>query len=484
MDKNTSKVVVLALIVLSLFAIYFLYYANSISLIVRIIGAFALLIVVGMIIQRLFEFNGSYGLYMVGSKKGLKTIDDISKHYKIFWEVMAVWGLTLGFGLLTYPLLKGKMDKRVYAFGVVSIILILLFVMPYIANTFQFINLPQLQNAISSAGSQTSPNYLLTYVSTAITIIAGFSGSVIFSLALNTELILYSIVTFITNPSLGVVGSGLTSQIPGAAPIIPGIDIALIPGIIALALLLIIHEFSHGILARDAKVKLKSMGLLIFGFIPIGGFVEPDEKQVNKLDRIKQTNIFSAGTASNFVATIVFFVLVFLFITFIIPSAIPYKVVVLQTSPNYPANNVLQKGMQILKWNNHTISNISSLTAAASSDRPNGTVVIVTNTGTYSFKAVASPSNSSRGIIGVSLGYSPVVVTPYQKVVYFLYTLFSLSLLINFLVAVVNLLPIPVFDGYRIYTTNIKNKKLVNTLAALIVIMILINVLPLFFYYL
>jgi hypothetical protein len=32
-----------------------------------------------------------------------------------------------------------------------------------------------------------------------------------------------------------------------------------------------------------------------------------------------------------------------------VPGAIPYKVVITQVSPNYPANGVLQKGMRVLK---------------------------------------------------------------------------------------------------------------------------------------
>ena len=65
--------------------------------------------------------------------------------------------------------------------------------------------------------------------------------------------------------------AGTIANQAGVAPIIPGVDIPLFAGIISIAILLIIHEFSHGILAKKAKVKLKEIGLLVFGFIPIGG---------------------------------------------------------------------------------------------------------------------------------------------------------------------------------------------------------------------
>lgn len=486
MNKRDSEIVVVLLAILSIFILYELYYLSAVGVIIRAVAAIALLIVVGTIIQKLLSLSGGYGFYMMGSKKGLSTIDKISQKYKVFWEVMAVWGLTLGFGLLAYPILKGKIDKRVYVFGIISIIFILIFVLPYIANSFQFINLPQLQSAISAnqQSSATSSISLLGYVTYAVTIIGGFTGSIFMSLFINTESILYSVVLFLTQPALGAVGSGITSQIPGVAPVIPGIDIPLIAGIISLALLLMVHEFSHGILSRIYKVKLKSIGILGFGFIPIGGFVEPDEKQIKKLKSPQQTNIFSAGIGANFLAMMIFFVLVVAFTFLVIPHAYPYKVVVTQTLPNYPANNVLKNGMQVLEWNNHSVTNISTLTAAAAQDEPNSTVIVTTNTGTYSFKALASPSNSSKGVIGVSLAYEPIIATPYAKAIYFLYTVFSLSLLLNFLVAVVNLLPIPGFDGYRIYTANTKRTLLVNTIGAFIILMIIINVLPWFFTYL
>ena len=353
MEESVSRIIAAILIVLSILAFYLLYIAGSVNILIRVVLAFAVLIGAGLILQKLFDLKGSYGLYMLGSKKGLSTINDISKKYGKFWDAMAMWGLTLGFGLLAYPLMKGKIDKRVYAFGMVSLIVISFLVLPYVSYGFQFINLSQIQNAVSSQSSK-GPS-ILSYVTYGATVVAGFSGSVFLSLFVNTESILYSVVLLITNPSLGTAGSGVTSQIPGVAPIIPGIDIPLIAGIISLAILLMVHEFSHGVLARRAKVRLKSIGVLLFGFIPIGGYVEPDEKMVEKLDNIKQTKIFSAGISANFIAMLVFFVLMMVVIIYVAPSAYPFKVVVAGTSPGYPANGVLKSGMQIIKWNNYTI---------------------------------------------------------------------------------------------------------------------------------
>jgi membrane-associated protease RseP (regulator of RpoE activity) len=78
--------------------------------------------------------------------------------------------------------------------------------------------------------------------------------------------------------------------------------------IIAIAVIAICHEFSHGIFARRYGVKIKSTG---FGFLGplLAAFVEPDEKQMQKKPKFQQITILSAGTFANVVLTIIFFLL-------------------------------------------------------------------------------------------------------------------------------------------------------------------------------
>ena len=83
--------------------------------------------------------------------------------------------------------------------------------------------------------------------------------------------------------------------LPGLNPIIP-----LWYGIFALAIAIIIHEFSHGILARRAKIKLKSLGVLLC-IVPIGAFVEPDEKDMEKVNRRDRSRIFAVGLTTNII---------------------------------------------------------------------------------------------------------------------------------------------------------------------------------------
>src|SRR5580658_6129081 len=108
-DREISKLIALSLVVLSIIMFYFLYYASNINVIVRWVFALAILVVVGITITALLDLRKIfYGFYIIGGKNGISTITKISKRYKLFWEILAVWGLTLGFGLATYPLMRGK----------------------------------------------------------------------------------------------------------------------------------------------------------------------------------------------------------------------------------------------------------------------------------------------------------------------------------------------------------------------------------------
>ncbi|HKW42879.1 MAG TPA: site-2 protease family protein [Thermoplasmata archaeon] len=91
--------------------------------------------------------------------------------------------------------------------------------------------------------------------------------------------------------------------LPGINPIIP-----LGYGILGLSVAVILHEFSHGILSRVAKIRIRSLGL-IFLIFPIGAFVEPDEDELRALPRHDRARLYAAGPATNILLAILFAVL-------------------------------------------------------------------------------------------------------------------------------------------------------------------------------
>src|SRR3989449_8084721 len=88
--------------------------------------------------------------------------------------------------------------------------------------------------------------------------------------------------------------------LPGIHPIIP-----LGSGILGLAVAIILHEFSHGILSRVANIKIRSLGL-IFLIFPIGAFVEPDEDELRALPRRERGRLYAVGPATNVLLAILF----------------------------------------------------------------------------------------------------------------------------------------------------------------------------------
>lgn len=86
--------------------------------------------------------------------------------------------------------------------------------------------------------------------------------------------------------------------LPGVNPLIPLSSIPYL--IVAIIIAIIIHEFSHGILSMVGNIKIKALGIL-YMIIPLGAFVEPDEKQIEKTKKKKRMRIFAMGPSSNLV---------------------------------------------------------------------------------------------------------------------------------------------------------------------------------------
>ena len=104
-------------------------------------------------------------------------------------------------------------------------------------------------------------------------------------------ILLSSLQTVFDTPSVSIVLPGV--EIPGSPIYVPFLS-----GFIALATVLIVHEFSHGIQAVGEKIPIKSVGLLLVAILP-GAFVEPDEDELKKASRISRLRVYGAGTMAN-----------------------------------------------------------------------------------------------------------------------------------------------------------------------------------------
>lgn len=455
-------------------------YTSGLPLLVSIGLAIVILIVTGHIIARTNGLIGGYGLYLTGTQHGIRLIVWLSKRKPQFWELLTQWALVLGFGLLAYPLFKKQIGKRMFAFSILTLILINLFIFPWVALGLSVVNIPQITSRLALPAPGTDLivfnsglpllQYLEIYSSDIIALIGGYSLLFIATIILGAISTLYTLSSVAATVVSGTPNyAPLGSLVPGVAPLIPGVTLPLISGLLALALLLIVHEFSHGVLASKLKIRLKMIGLILFGVVPIGAFVEPDEKQVSKLDKASQNKIFIAGIGSNLLLFVIFAIPTILMFLYVMPHFVTYNVVVTYVAPGHPASNILFPGEIIYSWNNFTIKNVSTLTAADSKDLPNAPVRITTNNG----PAVVQANATGKIGIDVEEEVMPVKNTPLALIVNFLYNFFALSFMLNFLVGAINLMPVPSFDGWRIYK-NIMSYRSLKIFALLLVLSLVI----------
>ena len=93
--------------------------------------------------------------------------------------------------------------------------------------------------------------------------------------------------------------------IPGLNPMLP-----LVYGIIGLIIAMVIHELAHGIQSRANDIKVKSSGIL-YGVVPLGAFVEPDEEELSASSRKSRLHVYAAGITTNFIMAAVLFTVMF-----------------------------------------------------------------------------------------------------------------------------------------------------------------------------
>ncbi len=208
--------------------------------------------------------------------------------------------------------------------------------------------------------------------------------------------------------------------IPGVNPFIP-----LSYGIFALAVAIVIHEFSHGVLGRRWKVGIRSLGVLLF-IVPIGAFVEPDENELRALDRRKRGTVYAAGPGSNMITA---FVMALVF-SIAMMGAVQAKALgmgvtgVVSESPAEGAG--LSKGMIILAINGTAVQDGVAFTEVLRQFSPGETIRLsLYNQGTMEERDLTLARRSdftgqkedeNRGYIGVStVSTNPDIFNPLES---------------------------------------------------------------------
>jgi membrane-associated protease RseP (regulator of RpoE activity) len=168
-------------------------------------------------------------------------------------------------------------------------------------------------------------------------------------------------------------GPEVALVLPGINPILPLEYLGYI--LLGLIIAIMVHEFSHGILALVDKIKVKSLGILYL-IVPIGAFCEPDDEEVKKARILSRMRIYAAGPTANFVVVIL---CVVLFSAVLMPAVQPVTegAIVFTVDVDSPASQIgLQAGVIITRVNGTVIHSGAEYFNAWNNTNANQTVNI------------------------------------------------------------------------------------------------------------
>ncbi|MEM3567663.1 MAG: site-2 protease family protein, partial [Thermoplasmata archaeon] len=195
-------------------------------------------------------------------------------------------------------------------------------------------------------------------------------GIAIISMLFITALLVWSVSKVSLVPKEKAPSPELLLGIPGINPVIP-----VFYGIIGLVVAIVFHELAHGVLTRVAGLEVKSVGILLF-VVPIGAFVEPDEEELLRTERIKRSRVVAAGPATNL---IIAFLALLVFSLALAPAMEPRAegIGILGIEKDSPASHTSLRPYDIIVSLNATpVHNYAEFREALNNTRPGDTVEI------------------------------------------------------------------------------------------------------------
>jgi len=257
--------------------------------------------------------------------------------------------------------------------------------------------------------------------------------------------------------------------------LIPGVTIQSGPNIayflLAVPIVLIIHEGAHGIVATLEKIKIKTGGFAVFIAL-FAGFVEPDEEEFAKARKISRLRVIGAGATSNVLFSFIIAGLLIFNPSFALLMPDPIRSTFYHEPLGVPIVSVTEGSgaakAGLLK--DDIITAINGVPIVNPQDFPKNlkpgesALVSILRVGqTLQIPVVLTPSNdnATKGMLGILRAafpsYQPVV--PYYihwspEVFMFLLWLWMLS----FFIGIFNMLPLPILDGGKFIHSIIEKK--------------------------
>ncbi len=262
--------------------------------------------------------------------------------------------------------------------------------------------------------------------------------------------------------------------------------------IIAIFIIVTIHEPMHALFARLERVKIKDMGILLFFVLPLGAFADPDEKQMKKLSTIKKLRIFAAGSFGNIIVAGIFILLIMSY-DFLVSSLIGGRGVIFEkTIENTGAQETGLTGI-INEIDGKEIKSLKDLSEAMEDVDPGDMIEVKTSKGIFQIKTTPNPEDTKRPFIGISMPKTLFVYKGFLKnlgvvsertlnTLFWILGLLEWIFILSLGVGVFNLFPIKPLDGGLMLEEIIKHfykgkyvSNIVNGISLLVLSLLLTN---------
>ena len=268
--------------------------------------------------------------------------------------------------------------------------------------------------------------------------------------------------------------------------LIPGVTMTSWPSIVsfllAIPIVLIVHEGAHGIVATLEKIKIKTGGFAVFIAL-FAGFVEPDEEEFDNAKKVSKLRVIGAGATANVLFA---FVLGAILITnpmfamafTSVPGGEPLLGLFYESPEGVMVVSVIEGGgaEQAGIHANDIITNVDSVRIISFIDlqkvdlKPGQTVdVTILRDGqeiTFPVSIMASPDDPEQGLIGImrDTGASFKPIYNYiewdlsDKTTNYISWYLLWLWIISFFIGIINMLPLPILDGGKFIHTIIDKK--------------------------
>jgi len=310
-----------------------------------------------------------------------------------------------------------------------------------------------------------------------------------------------SIMTSETDQGAGIILPGPVST----STALPGVFV--IPWwffVIGIVLLMVPHEFAHGIMSRVDKIRIKSVGWLFFAVLP-GAFVEPDDNQIKKSKKSTKLRIYGAGGFANILTGLLIFALMNFVIVPSFYSSLQPQGVLFETNEN---SSLSEMQGAIVSVNNVQVRSLKELQDALSSHSagdevkleiiPSSSIqhyfvlesvpAIVKNNETVIHQA-AFFEDEGRQVIGITVALSngsEIAYSASSMLLVDFVRLMAMMFIFTIGIGIVNLLPIKPLDGGLILEEIIPKSKYsgyaVKVISAFFLAVLVFNIVGPFFF--